>query len=153
MNKLPSEFSFNVTVDNLNISLALLNHLSENGIGGTGTLKANRTDHCHIKDLKVISKEDCGSYNYRYDSANKVIFARRNEIRIVTLAPNSQPVYPIGTTKRYSWKEKKIVDVSEKNSGCPFSCSCQMRQFRMLGFYVDLPLAMKTSLWTCWVFA
>ena len=38
-------------------------------------------------------------HKYRYDSANKVIFARRNEIRIVTLAANTQPVYPVGTTK------------------------------------------------------
>ena len=38
VSKLPSEFSFNVTFDNLFTSLALLNNLSENGIGGTDTL-------------------------------------------------------------------------------------------------------------------
>ena len=53
-------FHLTVTLDNLFTSLALLNHLSENGIDGTGTLTANRTDHCPIKDLKVIGKEDRG---------------------------------------------------------------------------------------------
>ena len=51
VNKLPSEFSFNVTFDNLFTSVALLNHLSKNGIGGTGTLRANCTYHCHIEDI------------------------------------------------------------------------------------------------------
>ena len=63
----------------------MLNHLYEIGIGGTGTLKANRTDHCPIKELKVITKEDRGSYNYRYDSANKVIVVRWNENSAVAL--------------------------------------------------------------------
>ena len=113
VNKLPSEFSFNVTFDNLFTSLALLNHLSKNGIGGTGTLRANRTDHCPIKDTKIIGKEDRGSYGYRYGSANKLIVVRWNDNSVVTLASNCQPVNPVGTTKRYSRKEKKIVDVPE----------------------------------------
>ena len=105
--KLPSEFSFNVTFDNLFISLALLNHMSKNGIGGTSTLRANHTDHCPIKDIKVISKEHRGSYGYRYDSANKLIVVRWNDNSVVTLASNCQPVNPVGTTKLYSRKEKK----------------------------------------------
>ena len=65
VNKLPSEASFDVTFNNLLISISLLNHLSENVIGGTGTLKANGTDHCPIEDLKVIGKEHPGSYDYK----------------------------------------------------------------------------------------
>ena len=107
VNKLPSEFSFNVTFDNLFTSLALLNHLPKNGVGGTGTLRANRTDHCPIKDIKVIGKEDRGSYDYRYDLANKLIVVRWNDNSVVTLASNCQPVNPVGTTKLYSRKEKK----------------------------------------------
>ena len=87
--------------------------MSENGIGGTDTLKANHTDYCPIKDLKVISKEDRGSCNYRYDSANKVITVRFNENTVVTFDSNCQPVNPVGTTKRCSRKEKKIADVPE----------------------------------------
>ena len=99
MNKLPGEFSFNVTFDNLFTSLALLNLLSKNGIGGTGTLRSNRTDHCPIKDIKVIGKEDCGSYDYRYDSSNKLIVVRWNDNSVVTVASNCQSVNPFGTTK------------------------------------------------------
>lgn len=89
------------------------NHLSENGIGGTSTLKANRTDNCPIKDLKVISKEDPRSSNYRYDSKNKIIVVRWNENSVDTLASNYQPVNPVGTNKRCSRKEKKKGDVLE----------------------------------------
>ena len=73
--KLPSGFSFNVTFHNLFTSLALLNHSSKNGIGGTGTLRDNCNDHCPIKG-KVINKEDHRLYDYRYDSANTLIVVK-----------------------------------------------------------------------------
>ena len=95
------------------MSLSLLNHLSKNGVCGTGTLRGNRTDHCPIKDIKVIGQEYRGSYDYRCDSENKLIVATWNDNSIVTLASNCQPVNPVGTTKPYSRKEKKIVDVPE----------------------------------------
>ena len=53
-------FHLTVIFDNLFTSLALLNHFPENEIVGTGTLRTNRTDHCPIKDLEVIGKEDRG---------------------------------------------------------------------------------------------
>ena len=70
------------------ISLALLKHFSENGNCGTSTIRPSHTDHYPIKDLKVIGKEDLGSYGCRYDSANKVIAAICNENSIVILASN-----------------------------------------------------------------
>ena len=103
VNKLPSEFSF----DNLFTSLALPNHLSKNGIGAISALRANCTDHCPMKDIKVIGKKNNGSYDYRYHSANKLIVVRWNDNSIVTLASKCQPVNPVGTTKQYSRKEKK----------------------------------------------
>ena len=77
-----------MTFDNLCTSLDMLNHLSENGTVGTGTLRASRTGHCPIKDLNVASKEDRGSYAYRYDSANKVIVVSWNDSNVITLASN-----------------------------------------------------------------
>ena len=68
-------------------------------------------NQCSTKDLKFIGKEDRGSYDYRYGSANKVI-VRWGGSSVVTLPSNCQPVNPVGTTKQYSRKEKKIVDVS-----------------------------------------
>ena len=72
----------------------------ENGIGGTEALRANRTDKCSIKDNKVIGKESSRTYNFRYDSANKILVVRWNDNSIVTLASNCQPVHPVGTSKR-----------------------------------------------------
>ena len=58
--KLPSDFKFNVTFDNLFTSLNLLKMLAENGIGGTETLRASCRDKCLIKDNKAIGKESRG---------------------------------------------------------------------------------------------
>ena len=55
--KLHNDFKFNVTFDNFFTSLNLLKMLAENAIGGTGTLRANRTDRYPIKDDKAIRKE------------------------------------------------------------------------------------------------
>ena len=81
--KLHSDFKFNVTFDNFFTSLNLLKMLAENAIGGTGTLRANRTDKYPIKDDKAIRKESYGTYDFRYDSANKILVVRWNAIHEV----------------------------------------------------------------------
>lgn len=43
----------------------------------------------------------------------ELIIVRRNGISIVTLASISQPVNTVGTTKKYSRKENKIVDITK----------------------------------------
>ena len=111
--KLPSDFKFNATFGNLFTSLNLLQMLTKNGIGETGTLRANRTDKCAIKDNKAIGKESCGTYDFRYDSANKILVVRWNDNSVVTLASNCHLVHPVGTSKRYSRSEKKMLDISE----------------------------------------
>ena len=45
------------------------------------------------------------------DMTIELIIVRRNGISIVTLASISQPVNTVGTTKKYSRKENKIVDI------------------------------------------
>ena len=97
----------NVTFDNLFTSLNLVKMLAENGIGGTGTLRANRADKCPIKNNKASGKESRRTYDFRYDSANKIFVVRWNDNSIVTVASNCQPVHPVGTSKRYSRSEKK----------------------------------------------
>ena len=111
--KLPSDFKFNVTFDNLFTSLNLLKMLAENGIGETGTLRVNRTGKFPIKDNKAIGKESRGTYDFRYDSANKILVVRWNGNSVETLASNYQPLHPVGTSKRYSRSEKKMLDIPE----------------------------------------
>ena len=45
-------------------------------MGGTDTLRTNFTDECPIKDKKATGKESCGTYDFRYDSANKILVVR-----------------------------------------------------------------------------
>ena len=51
--------------------------VAENGIGGTGTLRANCTDKCPIKDNKAMGKENLGTYDFRYNSSKKAILVIR----------------------------------------------------------------------------
>ena len=156
--KLPGDFKFNVTFDNLFTSLNLRKMLAENGIRRTGTLKANRTDECPIKDNKAIGK------------------VRWNDNSVVTLASNCQPVHPVGTSKRYSRSEKKMLDIPEpslvkyynKNLGgvdqmdqniayyriqfsskkwwAPRFILYQMLLFKILGFCIESLLCIKIYL-------
>ena len=109
--KLPSDFKFNATFDIIFTSLKLLKTFAESGIRGTGTLRESRTDKCPMKDNKAIGKESSGTYDFRYDSAIKILVVTWNDNSVVTLAPNCQSVLPIGRSKRHSRSEKKMLDV------------------------------------------
>ena len=100
MRKLPIDFKFNVTFNNLFTSLKLLKMCAESGIVGTRTLRKSRTDKCPMKDNKAIGKESSGTYDFRYDSTNKTLVVRLVDNSVLALASNFQPV--IGTAKRYS---------------------------------------------------
>ena len=63
--------------------------------------------------MSKLLGENRGSYGYMYGSANKVIDVRWDSNNVLTLALNWQPVSPVGITKKYSKKKKKIVDVRE----------------------------------------
>ena len=58
--------------------------------------------------MSKLLAEDRGSYGYMYGSSNKVIDVRWNSNSVLTLALNCQPVSPVGITKQYSKKGKKI---------------------------------------------
>ena len=150
--------------------------MAENGIGGTGTLRANHTDKCPIKDEKAIGKESRGTYDFRYDTVNKILAVRWNDSSVATLASCCQPVHTAGTSKRYSPSEKKMLDIPKsslvkyynknmgrvdrmdqniayyriqfrsKNGGLRFLCLCQMLPFKVLGFCIESLLCIKINL-------
>ena len=105
--KLPSDFKFNVAFDKLFTSLNPVKMLAENEIGGTGTLRENRIDKCTIRNNIAIGKESPGTYNFRYNSAHKILIVRWNGNSVVTLVSNCQPVHAVGTSKLYSRSEKR----------------------------------------------
>ena len=109
--KLASNFKFNATFDILFTSLKLLKMFAESEIRGTGTLRERRTDKWLMQDNKAIGKESSGTCDFRYGFANKILVVRWNDNNFVTLASNCQPVLPVGTSKRHSRSEKKMLDV------------------------------------------
>ena len=146
-----------------------------NGIGGSETLTANYTDKCPIKCSEVTGKEIWGTYDFRYDSADKITFVRWNGNSVVTLVSNCQSVNPVGTTKCYARSELRITDVPEpalikyynknmrgvhrnqnvsnyrvqfraKEWLVSFLCLCQIQQYVMLCYCIQNLLIAKTNL-------
>ena len=52
-----------------------------------------------MKDNKAIENKSCGIFDFRYDSANKVLVVRWNDNNVVTLASNCQLDRPVGSSK------------------------------------------------------
>ena len=70
---------------------------------------ANITDKCPINNNKVTEKESQGTYDFRYNSANKIIFVRWNENSLVTFASNCLSVNPVGPSKFITEVNAKLL--------------------------------------------
>ena len=58
------EQHYHLTFDNLITSIPLVEHLTEIGIGCTGTIRSNRVGDCPLKSIKEVEKMKRGSYDY-----------------------------------------------------------------------------------------
>jgi len=84
------------------MSLRLLDNLTALGIGATGTLRSNRTDHCPLISPNKLKKKDRGHIDHSYDKAGKVIVVRWHDNSPVTIASNVYGVQPVDKAKRWS---------------------------------------------------
>ena len=110
---LPRNLPFTVTFDNFFTSLRLISDLALEGIGATGTLRANRLQNCPITPVKDLAKQSRGSYDFRFDRQNEVIVVNWNDNNVVTLASNMSGVFPMHSAKRWSMKDKKYIQVEQ----------------------------------------
>jgi len=71
-----SKRNYFIYVDNYFTSLRLLQKLEGDGVGCTGTIRANRVDKAPLKAAEKMKKEERGSYDYRTDVNSGLVVVR-----------------------------------------------------------------------------
>lgn len=97
--------------DNLFTSRGLLTILTEKNMRATGTVRENRLQQCPVKASKVMTKEERGSYDYRFDKKKEILVVKWNDNKVVSVMTNYDSVDPLTTAQRYDRKEKKRIDI------------------------------------------
>ncbi|MCL4143795.1 UNVERIFIED_CONTAM: hypothetical protein GTU68_064841, partial [Idotea baltica] len=108
---LPYELYF----DNLFTGFELMLQLRDRYITATGTVRDNRLHKCPIEPISSMSKKDRGSFDSLNDTCNNVHVCRWLDNSVVTFMSTCHGVKPVSKVKRYSKKEKRIVEVDCPN--------------------------------------
>lgn len=98
-----------VYTDNFFTSIPLITTLADKGVALTGTIRANRTQKCPLKDLK---REPRGSMDHRKTS-NSVLVVSWNDNNVVNVASSVHGVQPTRQTERYSVAQKMRVKINQ----------------------------------------
>ncbi|KAF0302417.1 Chimeric ERCC6-PGBD3 protein [Amphibalanus amphitrite] len=108
--KIPLKLYF----DNYFTSLPLIKHLTLCGYGATGTIRDNRLPKscpaAAVKSMKALVR---GSVSVCGDTSNGISVVRWKDNSVVTVASNMAGSGPLQTVKRWSSKEKKMVQVPQ----------------------------------------
>ena len=110
ISSLPDNVCFHLYFDNLFTSVTLLDKLSQMGVGGSGTIRANRLMGCPLDDL---SKAKRGAHDHAYDPSSHVALVRWMDSKPVTLASNCNGVHPVKTARRWSNATKTKVEIDQ----------------------------------------
>ena len=102
---------FCVYIDNYFNSIPLLKHLKQEGIGCTGTLRANMLQDCPLLSKAMFKKEKKGCYKGCIDEESGVIVAMWNDNGPVTVGFNFEAVEPLGRARRWSNEDKDYIGV------------------------------------------
>lgn len=113
-NEFPS-FQFSFFFDNFFSSPDLLHKLSLMGFGGTGTLRENRLKNLKLEDKKEFLKKDRGYFTSYYDKETGQIVTRWKDKKVVTMVSNVYGTYPVKSAKRFSFAEKRKIDIPQPN--------------------------------------
>jgi len=73
LSRLPDNIHFHLYFDNPFKSVTLFDKLTNIGIGGTGTIRANRLMKCPLSNL---AKSNRGAYDYAFDSSSHIVRVR-----------------------------------------------------------------------------
>ncbi|XP_055911228.1 piggyBac transposable element-derived protein 3-like [Eupeodes corollae] len=100
-----------VFFDNFFTSHALLRDLRDAGYRATGTARENRTKSCSLLSIKDMKKKKQAEFDYRFDTATKILFVRWLYNSVCTMGTNYDFVHPLGKVKRWSTTEGRKTDV------------------------------------------
>lgn len=113
ISELPQTQKYYLYFDNLFTSLPLLDRLTAEGFGATGTMRVNRTRKAPLKDPKVLLKQERGAHYAIKEKTSEVILVQWHDSNIVTLASNCHPALPVSQARRWSNKDKKVTFVNQ----------------------------------------
>lgn len=116
---LPKTANFKLYFDNYFTTLKLMLLLHEKfQIHTTGTIRTNRLKNCPLESEANLRSQGRGSMDAVVDLNSNITVVRWLDNSTVTLASTYASIEPATTVRRWSRKEKKIVNVS-----CPFIVS------------------------------
>ncbi|KAJ8911109.1 hypothetical protein NQ315_003371 [Exocentrus adspersus] len=102
--------------DNLFTGTNLLKYLRDRRYQGTGTVRENRLPReCPLPGKKAFEKHPRGSFDSIIDKGNGILFVRWVDNGVVTLASTCFGLEPMGTVRRYSKAEKRMIQVTRPN--------------------------------------
>ena len=98
-------------MDNFFISPKLLRYLKSKGIAATGTVRVNRIENVPLKDMKLMQKEKCGSFDVVTDISSNVTAIRWKDNKFVNGLSTYTGKEPMPYVKRFCHSAKKKVDI------------------------------------------
>ena len=69
-------------------------------------MRTNRIENCPV-GYNAVKKEARGTFDYQSDQQDGIIVCSWNDNNVVTLASNTNTVFPLSKAVRWSAKEKK----------------------------------------------
>ena len=103
--------SYSVFFDNLFTGYELLVHLRDLGYQATGTVRENRLKKCPLMEAKEMKKQKRGTYSFRFDTNEEILFVRWLDNTCVSIGTNYDTVEPLQKVQRWlkECKSKELV--------------------------------------------
>ena len=113
VDNLPKNVGHKVYMDNLFTSINLFKYLKANGIWAIGTIGGNRLKDAEklLRSKKELSKEGIGAFDFRIDANSNITVLRWLDNGLVQLLSTFIGPELGAPVKRWSGKEKKMVEV------------------------------------------
>lgn len=109
---LPSDSGCKVFFDNYYTTLELVIYLRDKmKLHSCGTIRANRLKQCPLRTTKELQKIGRGATDWYVDANSNIIVVRWLDNGPVTLVSTYAYHHQVGTVKRFSAREKQVVDI------------------------------------------
>ena len=102
---------FHLHYDNFFNSVKLVTTLKDKLEKATGTSRKNRTEKCPLTTSDDLKKQGLGKFDFKTDTKNDVLVCKWNDNSVVNLCSNAAGVHLISEASRYSFSEKKRVQI------------------------------------------
>ena len=110
---LPVGENYKVFMDNWFTSYQLIVELKKKGLLSVGTVRQNRIPGCVLKKDDELKKKGRGSYDFRTEHGQNIVAVKWFDNRAVYLISSYAGINPVGSTRRWSLKDKQFITVDQ----------------------------------------